>query len=145
MNQRISNIRNTIDGLLQELDTKVEPELKITASLCKCGINLGKAIREYIELQRLELNQGSFMANYGNAPSKRWKTCITQCGIAKYRIIHCPDAEYCPYSKNIQLGNMLCLLDHAILKGFDPDLEAKVASSMKLGSNSYWFESEITL
>jgi hypothetical protein len=38
---------------------------------------------------------------------------------------------------------MLCLLDHAILDGFDPEMKANVASSIKLGSNSYWFESEI--
>lgn len=145
MNERISTIRTTIDTLLQDIETNVEPSLEITASLCKCGIDLGKAIREYLELQRLELNLGSFMANYGHSPSHHWKTCITQCSLDKYRISHCPDVEYCPYSKNIQLGNMLCRLDHAILNGFDPDLEAKVASSMKLGSNSYWFESEITL
>lgn len=144
MNQRI-DIQNKIDRLLQEFETKVEPGLGIEASLCKCGIDLGKAIREYIRLQGLEPNLGSFMANYGQAPSYHRKICITQCGIDKYRIIHCPDAEYCPYSKNIQLGNMLCQLDHAILHGFDPDLEVKVASSMKLGSYSYWFESEITL
>ena len=145
MNQDIIDIRNTIDRLLQELESNIEPDLEITASLCKCGINLGKAIRAYVKLQGLELNLGSFMANYGQAPSYHWKTWITQCGIDKYRIRHCPDADYCPYIKNIQLGNMLCRLDHAILNGFDPNLEAKVASSMKLGSNSYWFESEITL
>lgn len=145
MIQKISNLRNTIDRLLQNLETKVEPGVKITASLCKCGIDLGKAIKESIELQGLEPSLGSFMTNYGHTPSYHGKTCITQCGIDKYRIVHCPVAEYCPDSKNIQLGNMLCQLDHAILHGFDPDLEAKVASSMKFGSSSYWFESEITV
>lgn len=145
MNQRISDKRNTIDRLLQELESNVELGMEITASLCKCGIDLGKAIREYVKLQGLELNLESFMANYGHVPSDRWKTCITQCGIDKYRISHCPDADYCPYIKNVQMGNMLCQLDHAILNGFDPDLEAKLASSMKLGSCSFWFESEINL
>ncbi|HEY8910989.1 MAG TPA: hypothetical protein VIM51_12020 [Desulfosporosinus sp.] len=145
MNQRIREIRTTIDRLLQELETNVEPGLEVTASLCKCGIDLGKAIREYIQSQGLALNLGSFMANYGHTPSYHWKTCITQCGVDRYRISHCPDAEYCPYAKNIQLGNMLCKLDHAILNGFDPDSEATVASSMKLGSYSYWFESEVSV
>ncbi|HWQ42603.1 MAG TPA: hypothetical protein VN456_11290 [Desulfosporosinus sp.] len=145
MNRRMSDTRDTIDKLLQELELNVELGLEITASLCKCGVDLGKAIREHVKLQGLELNLGSFMANYGQVPSHYWETCITQCGIDKYRISHCPDADYCPYIKNVQLGNMLCQLDHAILNGFDPDLEVKLASSMKLGSYSFWFESEITL
>lgn len=143
--KQIIDIRNTIDRLLRDIETNVEPDLKTTASICKYGIDLGKAIREHIELQRLELNLGSLMSNYGTSPSDHWKTCITQCGIAKYCISHCPHTEYLSYSKKLQLGNLLCLLDHAILDGFDPELEANVASSIKLGSNSYWFESKVTL
>jgi len=145
MNQTVCNIRNRIYRLLQDLEAKVEPDLKITASICKYGIDLGKAIREHLELQRLDMNLGALMSNYGTSPSDHWKTCITQCGVSRYCISHCPDTEYLSYSKKIQLGNMLCLLDHAILDGFYPELEANVASSIKLGSNNYWFESQITL
>jgi len=96
MNQRISNTRNVIDRLLQELETKIEPDLKMTASLCKAGNDFGKAIREDIEQNRLELNLRSFMANYNHNYNStyHWKTCITECDIDRYRISHCPDAEY---------------------------------------------------
>ncbi|HBP64109.1 MAG TPA: hypothetical protein DD730_07525 [Desulfosporosinus sp.] len=144
MNQR-KDIRTTIDRLLLEFETKAEPHLKLTALLCKSGIDLGKEIRANVEVRRLQLNLGSFMANYDQVASRHWKTSISQCGTDKYCISHRPDAEYCPFSKNLKLGNMLCLLDRAILNGFDPDMEVKVASSMKAASNSYWFDSEITV
>jgi hypothetical protein len=35
MNETVSNIRNTIDRLLHDLEANVEPDLKIAASICK--------------------------------------------------------------------------------------------------------------
>lgn len=106
---------------------------------------MGEAIRKGIESQGIEPNLGDFMTKYCIPSFCHYKTCAVQSGNNQSRIIHCPANCYCWMSKEIELGSLLCQLDSAVIKGFNPELEAKIASSMKIGSKDYWFESEISL
>jgi len=143
--ESLSNLENSVDLLLLKFIIKIEPGQEIRTSLQEYGIRLGKAIRECIELQGLEPNLNDFIEKYGASCFCHYKTCVAQSGINQFRIIHCPTDSYCRMSQGIELGNLLCQLDLAVIQGFAPELEAKIDSSMKIGSKNYWFESEISL
>jgi hypothetical protein len=140
MGEGIKNIHNAINNLLEETENRDKIDL-----LDEYGLKLGKAIRYELEQQGLTPNLGVFLSRYGIVRSCHRQTCIVQSGVNQFKIIHCPGVHYCRCAKDVKLGNLLCRLDLAVIKGFEPGLEEQVTRSMKLGSSDYWFESEITL
>lgn len=147
MNERIDYIQNSIDTLLGEFSLLVEPGgpvEKVTTSLDEYGTELGQSIREYLVGQGLVPNLSSLLKSYGCINFCQGKACVTQSGIEQYRITHYTPDDSCLCTKNIQLGNLMCQLDRAVLKGFNPDLMLEIVSSLKIGSESCWFESDIT-
>ncbi|ADY57042.1 hypothetical protein Sgly_2771 [Syntrophobotulus glycolicus DSM 8271] len=145
MNQRIENIQKAIDCLLQEAQKEAGEEQGKTELLHTYGVKLGRAIRDDMEEQGIEADLKSFLATYGFVRSCQQKNCIIQNGAEQYSIIHCPAADSCSCPKNPKWGNLLCQLDLAVLKGFDSNLDARIAGSLNMGSADYWFESKIIL
>lgn len=145
VDERIRSIQNSINNLLEETEAEPESNRDKMNLIEEYGVKLGKAIREEMELQDLLPDLKAFLTRYGIVRSCRRKTCIIQSGVNRFRIVHCPGVDYCHCAKDIKLGNLLCRLDLAVIKGFDPEFKEQVTRSMKLGSDGYWFESEIIL
>ncbi|WP_434509604.1 hypothetical protein [Desulfitobacterium sp. AusDCA] len=145
MKESLSKLQNSIEHLLVELITDIDYNHAISSSLQEYGIRMGKAIRKGIESQGIEPNLGDFMERYSTPCFCQYRTCAVQSGSKQFRIVHCPADCCCWMSKRRELGSLLCQLDSAVIKGFNPELEAKIVSSLKIGSKDYWFESEISL